>query len=71
MTYTTKQFLIAMGWRALRTFCQGVLGYIGASAMVLSDVDWLGAISAGFFAAIVSLLMSCATGLPEVSDEGE
>lgn len=69
----TKRFIIAMLIRALRTFCQGALAYIGTSAMLMSDVDWLGVLSAGCFAAIVSLLMSCVTGLPEVSgdDAGE
>lgn len=73
MTDITKKFLIAMGWRCLRTFCQGALAYIGTSAMLMSDVDWLGVLSAGCFAAIISALMSCATGLPEVgvTDEGE
>lgn len=66
MTDKTTRFIKAMLLRMLRTFCQGALAYIGTSAMLMSDVDWLGVVSAGFFAAIVSMLMSCATGLPEV-----
>lgn len=66
---TTRRFIIAMLIRAARTFAQGMLGYIGGSAAVLGDVDWLAALSAGCFAAIVSVLMSCATGLPEVSED--
>ena len=51
--------------RALRTFCQALLSVIGVS-MVMSDVDWMRALSAACLSAILSLLTSVATGLPEV-----
>lgn len=77
MSEQTKVFIKAVMVRAIRTFCQGMLGFIGASAMVLSDVDWIAALSAGCFAAVLSILMSVATGLPEADsvvveyDQGE
>lgn len=50
--------------RALRTFCQALIAYIGTAA-VLSEVNWLQAGSAAILAALLSVLNSVATGLPE------
>ena len=63
----TKEWFIAAGIRALRTFCQTAIATIGTSA-VLSAVDWKMVASASVLAAILSLLTSLA-GLPEVEDE--
>lgn len=54
----------AAGIRALRTFAEATLAYIGTGAVVLGDVNWLAALSAGAFGAVVSLLLALA-GLPE------
>lgn len=54
--------------RALRTFCQAAIAYIGTAA-VLSEVDWLQAGSAAVLAALLSILNSVATGLPEAADD--
>lgn len=51
--------------RAFRTFCQTAVATIG-TAVVLYEVDWLTVLSASVLAAILSLLTSLATGLPEV-----
>ncbi len=56
--------------RALRTFCQAAIAYIGTAA-VLSEVDWLQAGSAAVLAALLSILNSIATGLPEAPTEKE
>lgn len=53
--------------RALRTFAQAAIAYIGTAA-VLSEVDWVQAGSAAVLAALLSILNSIATGLPEVDD---
>lgn len=63
----TKEFWIAAGLRALRTFCQSLVGCIGTAA-VLAEVNWPVCLSAAALSAIVSLLTSTATGLPEVND---
>ena len=55
--------------RMVRTFAQAMLAYIGTGAMVLGDVNWIAALSAGAMGAILSFLMALA-GLPEV-DKGE
>jgi len=51
--------------RAARTFCQALIGVIGTS-YVLSEVNWIEALSAAVLSALLSILNSVATGLPEV-----
>ena len=65
MKKTWKEFWKAAGIRALRTFAQTAVATIGTSAQ-LSAVNWLAVASASALAAVLSLLTSLATGLPEV-----
>ena len=65
MTRNWKKWAAAAGIRALRTFAEAMLAYIGTGAVVLGDVNWLAALSAGAFGAVVSVLLALA-GLPEV-----
>lgn len=62
-----KKFLAAAGIRALRTFTQTFAGFVAVDAAV-SEVQWLRALSVSAVATILSILMSIATGLPEVED---
>ena len=55
-----KKFIIAALIRALRTLAQTAVATIGTSAL-LSEVNWV--------AAVLSMLTSIATGLPEVDDK--
>lgn len=54
--------------RAIRTFAESALAYIGTGALVLGDVNWLGVLSAGAFGFILAILIAL-TGLPEVEEE--
>ena len=60
-----KEFWKAALIRALRTLAQTAVATIGTSAL-LEQVNWLAVASASALAAILSLLTSLATGLPEV-----
>lgn len=60
-----KLWLKAALVRAVRTFAEAMLAYIGTGALVLGDVNWLAALSAGAFGAVTAILMALA-GLPEV-----
>ena len=60
-----KLWLKAALIRAVRTFAEAMLAYIGTGALVLGDVNWLAALSAGAFGAVTAILMAMA-GLPEV-----
>lgn len=61
----TKEFWIAAASRAARTFCQTAVATIGTAAL-MSEVNWTVVASASALAAILSILTSIATGLPEV-----
>ena len=59
--------------RGVRTFAEGILIYIGGDAvnvgkLILSDVNWLAALSAGAFGFIIAILLALA-GLPEVEQK--
>lgn len=62
-----SNFWKAAAIRAARTFCQAAIAYIGTAA-VLSEVDWIQAGSAAVLSALLSILSSIATGLPEVEE---
>ena len=50
--------------RAIRTFAESALAYIGTGAVVRGDVNWMAALSAGAFGAVCAILLALA-GLPE------
>ena len=60
-----EKWFKAAGIRAIRTFAESALAYIGTGAVVLGDVNWLAALSAGAFGAICAILLALA-GLPEL-----
>lgn len=62
---TSTEFWKAAGIRALKTFCQTAIAAIGTTALI-EQVNWLVVGSASLLAAILSLLTSIVTGLPEV-----
>lgn len=61
-----KDWAKAAAVRAIRTFAEAMLAYIGTGALVLGDVNWLAALSAGAFGAVTAILLALA-GLPEVN----
>ena len=70
MKWDWKKFLIAALIRALRTFAQTSVGFIAVGA-ALDEIQWLRALSVSGAAAVLSVLTSIATGLPEVDKEPE
>ena len=59
-----KEWAKAALVRAVRTFAEAALAYIGTGAVVLGDVNWLAALSAGAFGFVTAWLLAL-TGLPE------
>lgn len=60
-----KKWLYAAFIRGVRTFAEAALAYIGTGALVLGDVNWLAALSAGGLGFVTAILLALA-GLPEV-----
>ena len=65
MNYDWKKWAYAALIRAIRTFAEAALAYIGTVAIVLGDVNWLAALSAGALGFVMAWLLALA-GLPEV-----
>lgn len=71
--FNWREWLKAAVIRGIRTFAEGVLVYIGGDAvnvgkLVLSDVNWLAALSAGAMGFVIAVLLALA-GLPEVQKD--
>lgn len=61
----------AAGIRALKTFCQTAISLIPAGVMI-QEVNWVVVGSTAIVAALLSLLTSIVTDLPEVDEhDGE
>ena len=63
-----KEWAKAALIRAIRTFAEAALAYIGTGAVVLGDVNWIGVLSAGGFGFVCAWLLAL-TGLPEVEKQ--
>ena len=63
-----KKWFKAALIRAIRTFAEAALAYIGTGALVLGDVNWLAVLSAGAFGFVTAMLLAL-TGLPEVEQQ--
>ena len=61
----SKSFWKSALIRALRTFCQSLVTLIGTDAINIVNIDWLTIIGIAATTAVMSLLTSIATGLPE------
>lgn len=60
-----KEWAKAALIRAIRTFAEAMIAYIGTGALVLQDVNWIAALSAGGMGFVMAWLLALA-GLPEV-----
>lgn len=65
MNWDWKEWLKAALTRGVRTFAEAMLAYIGTGAVVLGDVNWIAALSAGGFGFVTAILLAL-TGLPEI-----
>ena len=65
--FKCKEWLKAMGARAVKTIAQTAVATIGTAA-VMADVNWIAVGSAALLAGVLSVLTSLA-GLPECADD--
>ena len=71
MNTNWKKWTVAALIRAVRTFAEAMIAYIGTGAVVLGDVNWIAALGAGAFGFVLAILLAL-TGLPEVEqNEGK
>lgn len=61
MTLASPQFWADAAERAVKTFAQSALATLGAGAVDILSVNWVGVLTVGGGAAIVSLLTSLAS----------
>ena len=70
MGWNWKEWAKAAIIRAIRTFAQTFIGFMAVGA-ALEEIQWLRALSVSGAAAVLSILTSLATGLPEVPEKME
>lgn len=63
-----KKWAYAALIRAIRTFAEAALAYIGTGKLVLGEVNWVATLSAGTLGFVMAWLLALA-GLPEVKKE--
>ena len=68
MKWNWKEWAKAAIIRAIRTFAQTFVGFIAVGA-ALEEIQWLRALSVSGAAAVLSILTSIATGLPEAEED--
>lgn len=63
----TKKWLKAAGVRTVKTMAETALAIIGTNTIGITDVDWVGVLSACALSGVVTVL-TCIKGLPEVKE---
>lgn len=62
------KWLKAAGVRTVKTMAETALAIIGTNTMGITDVDWLGLLSACALSGVITIL-TCIKGLPELKEE--
>lgn len=62
------KWLKAAGIRTIKTMAETALALIGTNTVGITDVDWVGVLSACALAAVITVL-TCIKGLPELKEE--
>ena len=61
----TKKWIKAAAVRTVKTMAETAIALIGTNTIGITDVDWLGLLSACALSGVVTML-PCIRGLPEV-----
>ena len=61
------KWIKAAGVRTVKTMAETALAVIGTNLIGITDVDWLGVLSATALAGVVTIL-TCVKGLPELKE---
>ena len=63
----TKKWLKATGVRTVKTMAETALAIIGTNTIGITDVNWVGVLSACALSGVATVL-TCIEGLPEVKE---
>ena len=61
------KWLKAAGVRTVKTMAETAIAVIGTNTFGITDVDWVGVVSAAALAGVVTVL-TCIKGLPELKE---
>lgn len=61
------KWLKAAGIRTLKTMSETALAIIGTNTMGITEVNWIGVLSACALSGVITVL-TCIKGLPEIED---
>lgn len=62
------KWIKAAGVRTVKTIAETALAIIGTNSVGITDVNWLGVVSACALSGVITLL-TCVKGLPELKEE--
>ena len=62
------KWLKAAGVRTVKTMAETALAIIGTNAIGITEVDWVGVLSACALSGVITIL-TCIKGLPELKEE--
>lgn len=62
------KWLKAAGVRTVKTMAETALAIIGTNTIGITDVDWVGVLSACALSGVITVL-TCIKGLPELKEE--
>ena len=62
------KWLKAAGMRTVKTMAETALAIIGTNTIGITEVDWLGLLSACALSGVITILI-CIKGLPELKEE--
>ena len=62
------KWIKATGVRTVKTMAETALAIIGTNTMGITEVDWVGLLSATALSAVITVL-TCIKGLPELKEE--
>lgn len=67
MNNKIKKLVKAAAVRTVKTMAETALALIGTNTIGITEVDWIGLLSAAALAGVVTIL-TCIKGLPEVKE---
>ncbi len=68
MKVKTVKWLKATGVRVAKTVAETALALIGTNTIGITQVDWIGLLSACALSGVITVL-TCIKGLPEIKDK--